>query len=719
MTTKWQQQDPFADRESANYDNPIPSREFILQTLSEASAPLNRQQIANVFDLQQEEQIRALRNRLRAMERDGQLLFTRNKTYALVNKLNLIRGIVSAKRGNIGFVLPLDDSKEDVFLNAEQMHKVFDGDEVLVQISKVKHNRKLEGSIVEILNRAHPQIIGKCVIEDGIAMLQPKSSKINQQILLTPDQNYQHLVNKIIEVEISKWPTIHKPAIGKVLNVLGEADKPGIATDIAIRNFGLKAEFTSETMQEAQQISNMQPNDINRLDLRDLPFITIDGSDAKDFDDAVFCQSNRRGWQLYVAIADVSHYVKPNSALDKEAYERGNSVYFPNLVLPMLPEELSNDLCSLVPNQDRLVLVCRMQISRAGNLLDFTFHKAIIRSSARLTYDEVETFFTDKIPSDLTAKNSLNALYKMYKVLVKARSKRAALDFEMPEVKIHLNDNGQIANVSAVIRNDAHRLIEECMLLANVAAAKFLKDSNMPALYRIHPVPHPDKVANVQSFLSLLGLNLGKKNKTPTPQDYQKVLQATENNSNNHIIQTVLLRSLSQAIYSNEASAHFGLNYELYTHFTSPIRRYPDLLVHRAISSLINANKIDYPYDLIYLEKAAKHCSNTERTADEATREVMHNLKCTYMQQHVGEIFTGTISSVTNFGIFVELPNTLIEGLVHITNLPSDYYIFDQTTYCLIGERSGRKFKLGDTVNIQVAAVNMEDLNIDFILQEQ
>jgi len=671
------------------------------------------------------------------MESEGKLLFTRNKSYALTNKLNLIRGIVSAKRDGIGWLLPADNNC-DLFLSSTQMSQVFDGDEVLVQEITNNNRKRREAHIVEVLNRAHPELIGQCTIENDILIFSPQSAKIAHKILITPKANinYINFVNKIIKIKIIKWPTLNNPAIGEIVSVLGNTNKPGIATEIAIHNYGLPNIFTDEVLNEANQIADIKANDlISRLDLSDLPFITIDGETAKDFDDAVFCRKNRRGFELYVAIADVSHYVKPNSAIDLEALKRGNSVYFPNLVLPMLPENLSNNLCSLIPNAKRLVLVCIMQISRNGNLLEFKFAKAVIKSCARLTYTEVTNYLENNstdLPNKSLITNSLNTLYSLYNALIKARAKRGALDFDLQEVELIFNDKQVIADIVALKRGCAHRLIEECMLMANVAAANLLQKMQIPGLYRIHPEPDADKADVLRNYLAKLNLTLIKnqksKSKIPTPKDYQNILDEIKTRMDAHIIQIVLLRSLNQALYSVQPSPHFGLNFEFYTHFTSPIRRYPDLLVHRAISSLINSNNTSefiipyadktkhYPYTQEELNQFAISCSHTERRADEATRDVINALKCEYMSHKVGNTYCGIISAVTSFGVFVELNDILIEGLVHISALPADYYIFDGEANRLVGERSKRIFKLGDAVKIQVVRVDINERNIDFAL---
>jgi len=621
------------------------------------------------------------------------------------------------------------------------MRQVFDGDEVLVQ--KVQHkNYRPEAKIIEVIKRAHPYILGRCEIIDGIGVVTPESAKFNQQILLEPKQDLTSLNGKIVKVAIKKWPTISMQAIGQVTEILGNYLEKGLEIEIALHNHGISNVWSDEVISETAKIaSKISTKDkLNRSDLTDLAFVTIDGSDAKDFDDAVFCKPNPRGFKLYVAIADVSHYVKPNSRLDLEAAKRGNSVYFPNLVVPMLPEKLSNDLCSLKPNVERLALVCVAQISKAGNLLEFKFERAVIKSCGRLTYQQVANFLdSEKANSAKSAKDNLeydgfgtqsvkivpnlNALNRLYQVLLKARNKRCALDFETTETDIQLDQNGKIKAILPTVRNDAHRLIEECMLIANVAAAKYLQSMQIPSLYRVHDVPHPDKVANLKAFLGPLGLSLQQtgKNKTPNPKDYHHLLTSIQNRPDSHIIQTMLLRSLNQAVYSSKVSEHFGLNFEAYTHFTSPIRRYPDLLVHRAIIFALNCVQLDlkkYRYDLEQLNNLANHCSQTERRADEATREVINWLKCEYMQKHLGASFNGIISTVTNFGVFVLLKDIFVEGLVHVSSLPSDYYYFDKANQMLIGEHGGTKFKLGDKIKIKVARVDLTERKIDFTLQD-
>ncbi|MDG6403909.1 ribonuclease R, partial [Pseudomonas quasicaspiana] len=488
----------------------------------------------------------------------------------------------------------------------------------------------------------------------------------------------------------------------------------------------------------------------NRVDLRHLPFVTIDGEDARDFDDAVYCEAKpgklrlfSGGWKLYVAIADVSSYVKIGSALDAESQVRGTSVYFPERVVPMLPEQLSNGLCSLNPHVDRLAMVCEMTISKTGEMTDYVFYEAVIHSHARLTYNKVSTMLEQPKSSDARQLRGeypdvlphLKQLYALYKVLLGARHVRGAIDFETQETRIIFGTERKIAEIRPTTRNDAHKLIEECMLAANVATAEFLKKHEIPALYRVHDGPPPERLEKLRAFLGELGLSLHKGKDGPTPKDYQALLETVRDRPDYHLIQTVMLRSLSQAVYSSDNNGHFGLNYEAYTHFTSPIRRYPDLLTHRAIRSVIRSKQDTphvrragaavipkariYPYDDAILEQLGEQCSMNERRADEATRDVVNWLKCEFMKDRVGESFPGVITAVTGFGLFVELTDIYVEGLVHVTALPGDYYHFDPLHHRLAGERTGRSFRLGDTVEVRVMRVDLDERKIDFEMAEK
>ncbi|MDG9926193.1 MULTISPECIES: ribonuclease R [unclassified Pseudomonas] len=746
----WQSLDPEAAREAEKYENPIPSRELILQHLAERGSPAAREELLTELGLTTEEQEEALRRRLRAMERDGQLIYTRRGTYAPVDKLDLICGRISGHRDGFGFLVP-DDGSDDLFLSPAQMRLVFDGDRALARVSGLDRRGRREGAIVEVIARAHESIVGRYFEEAGIGFVEADNPKIQQEVLVTPGRTGGAKIGQFVEIKITHWPTSRFQPQGDIVEVIGNYMAPGMEIDVALRSYDIPHVWPDAVTKEARKLKPQveEKDKENRVDLRHLPFVTIDGEDARDFDDAVYCEKNSGrwklfsgGWKLYVAIADVSHYVKVGAALDEEAQKRGNSVYFPERVVPMLPEELSNGLCSLNPHVDRLAMVCEMSMSKSGELVDYQFYEAVIHSHARLTYNKVSYMLEQPKSSEGKSLREeynevlphLKELYSLYKVLLAARHERGAIDFETQETRIVFGSGRKIAEIRPTQRNDAHKLIEECMLAANVATARFMLDHDIPSLYRVHDGPPAERVEKLKAFLGELGLALHKGKQGPVPKDYQKLLASIQGRPDFHLIQTVMLRSLSQAVYSADNNGHFGLNYEAYTHFTSPIRRYPDLLVHRAIRSVIRSKRETkhvqragaasmpkariYPYDEAALEKLGEQCSMTERRADEATRDVVNWLKCEFMQDRVGEIFEGVITAATGFGIFVELKDIYVEGLVHVTALPGDYYHFDPVHHRLSGERSGRSFRLGDSVEVKVMRVDLDERKIEFELSE-
>lgn len=743
----WQSLDPEAAREAQKYENPIPSRELILQQLDERGSPASREELIEEFGLVSDEDIEALRRRLRAMERDGQLIYTRRGTYAPVDKLDLVCGCISGHRDGFGFLIP-DDKSDDLFLSPAQMRLVFDGDRCLARVSGLDRRGRREGAIVEVISRAHESIVGRYQEESGIGFVMADNPKIQQEVLVTPGRSMNAKPGQFVEVKITHWPTQRFQPQGDIVEVIGNYMAPGMEIDVALRSFDIPHVWPEAVLREAARLKpEVEEKDKQkRVDLRHLPFVTIDGEDARDFDDAVYCEKPggwkrfAGGFRLYVAIADVSHYVKVGSALDKEAELRGNSVYFPERVVPMLPEELSNGLCSLNPHVDRLAMVCEITLSKSGKMADYQFYEAVIHSHARLTYNKVNSMLTE--PKSAEGKRligeyaevlpHLKQLHALYSLLIKARHTRGAIDFETQETRIVFGAGRKIAEIKPTERNDAHKLIEACMLCANVATATFLEKHELPALYRVHDGPPLERQEKLRAFLGELGLTLHKGKEGPTPKDYQALLERIQGRPDFNVIQTVMLRSLSQAVYSIDNHGHFGLNYEAYAHFTSPIRRYPDLLVHRAIRSVIRSRRDTphvrregatsmprariYPYDEVALEQLGEQCSMTERRADEATRDVVNWLKCEFMKDRVGETFPGVITAVTGFGLFVELTDIYVEGLVHVTAMPGDYYHFDPLHHRLSGERSGRSFRLGDSVEVRVMRVDLDERKIDFEL---
>ena len=721
-------QDPNYAKELAKYDNPIPSRDFILQVIRKQNSPMSKEEIFKTLAIVNEEQQEAMRRRLRAMENDGQLVFTKRKCYALPEKLDLLKGMVIGHREGFGF-LQVEGKKEDFFIPNVQMQKVMHGDYVLAQPNGFDRKGRPEVRIVRVLEANKKQIVGRFFLEQGIGYVVPDDSRITRDILIPDNARLGARMGQVVVVELHPRTAPFFQPIGKITEVLGDNMAKGMEVEIAIRKHDIPHSFPSAVEKQLKKWAEDVPEEAKRgrVDLRNLPLVTIDGEDARDFDDAVFCQKQGKGWKLWVAIADVSYYVRPKSALDTEAYNRGNSVYFPNRVVPMLPEKLSNGLCSLNPQVDRLCMVCEITLSAKGKMTDYQFYEAVMNSHARLTYNKVakilekDTALCERYASLVP---HLQELYEMYQALVKARRQRGAIEFETIESKFIFNALGRIERIEPVVRNDAHKIIEECMILANIASANFMEKHQEPALYRIHAVPSEEKLTAFRSFLAECGLSLSGGNK-PTPTDYAQLLEQIKPRPDHELIQTMLLRSMSQAVYSADNIGHFGLALEEYAHFTSPIRRYPDLTLHRGIKYLLAKQKGSkrkttdtggYHYQLEEMDVFGAHCSSTERRADDATREVADWLKCEYMQDHVGEEFEGVISSVTGFGFFVRLNDLFIDGLVHISGLANDYYLFDMPKQRLIGENSGMIFRLGDAVKVRVEAVSLEQKQIDFSL---
>ena len=723
--------DPNAAVEASRYENPIASREVILGILEDSGELFQLSALASKLHLSSEQDLEALRRRVMAMRRDGQVHLDRRGRIGLSDRLELQTCRVIGHRDGYGFATPVEGG-EDLYLSSREMQKVFDGDRTLVATISTDAKGRREGKVVEVLERAVSVLPGRYMEESGIGFLLPYNTRVTQHILIPPNQKRGALPGQMVSVRITDYPTQVLGAKGSVEEILGDHLDPGLEIDIAIRAHQIPWQWPDAVLDEAASLSEEPDADDKRgrIDLRTRPFVTIDGEDARDFDDAVYCEPEGNGFRLWVAIADVSHYVATGSALDQEAIERGNSVYFPERVVPMFPEVLSNGLCSLKPKVDRLAMVCEMTINKSGEVVGSTFYEAVIHSHARLTYTEVgevlEKGFADSVASERYP--DLMHLHALYDCLRGARELRGAIDFETVETRIEFNAERKIEAIVPVHRNDAHKLIEECMLAANVATAQFLEAAGLPVLFRVHEGPSTERLTNVREFLGELGLDLDGGEK-PTPDDYQRLLATAKDRDDASVIQTMLLRSLSQAVYQAENKGHFGLHYPAYAHFTSPIRRYPDLLVHRAIRSLIRGGKFpkqtrraegaqqqsgsSYPYELAAVTALGERCSLTERRADDATREVDAWLKCEFLRDRVGEQFSGVIVAVTAFGIFVELKDLYIEGLVHISALPGDYYHFDAPKQRLVGERTRRTFQLGGGVDVTVARVDLDERKID------
>ena len=734
--------DPFAQREAENYSNPIPSREHILEHLERLGEPVSHAGLCEQLNLVEEQQVEALRRRLIAMSRDGQLISNRRGVYGLAAHMDLGKGRIQGNKDGFGFFIP-DDGSGDLFLNAREMEKLFDGDRVLARLAGIDSRGRKEGIIVEILERRYSQIVGRFYQEQGFGLVVADSKRITQEILI-PEKNIGKAKDgEFVVAQLTEYPSRRRKAIGEIVEVLGDSRTPGMEIEVAVRSHDIPHVWPSDVIKETKHFADhIQDEDmVGRFDLRHIPFITIDGEDAKDFDDAVFAERHQRGnWTLYVAIADVSHYVSVGSALDVEAANRGTSVYFPGHVIPMLPEKLSNGLCSLKPNVDRLTMVAEMDITPDGEMSSYCFYEAVIHSHGRMTYTEVANIVQDpKTPTEENLRKKLRErhrgvvdhlenLHGLYRAFRGARETKGAIDFDSTETRIVFSEDRKIREIVPVERNDAHRMIEECMLCANVAAAELLGVSELPALYRVHEGPNPEKLDNLRKFLNELGLYLSGGEK-PKPADYSKVLQQIGERPDRHLLQMMLIRSMMQAVYQPENLGHFGLGFSAYAHFTSPIRRYPDLLIHRGIRYLVrnksnanlrkqkttvklNKNSI-YPYTINDMENLGQSCSTAERRADAASYSVLDWLKCEYMQDRVGDEFTGTVSSVTSFGLFGELNDIYIEGLVHITELSNDYYHFDPVHHILEGERTRKTYRLGDSVDVKVVRVDLDDKKID------
>lgn len=711
--------DPYAQREAEKYANPIPSRELILQLIERVGKPLRRKQIEQRFALTGDDQIEALRRRLRAMERDGQLLFNRNSCYCLINSRDLITGRIIGHADGFGFIKP-DDGSDDLFLSPKEMKCLMHNDRAVVRVSGVDRRGRREGAIVEVLERNTHQVVGRYYKENGITFVVPENNKIARDILIPKNETGKARQGQIVVAEIIEQPTKRSQPTGRIVEILGKHMAPGMEIDVAIRSHELPYIWPEPVEEDIKALTGVVPekDKQNRADIRNLPLVTIDGEDARDFDDAVYCHRTTKGWKLLVAIADVSHYVRPGTALDSEAYNRSTSVYFPERVIPMLPEILSNGLCSLNPDQDRLCMVCELYINNQGIVTRSRFFEAVMKSHARLTYTEVARILVES-NKKLQKKYKklipdLQELYALYQMMRGQRETRGAMDFDTQETQILFGKDRKIEQIVPVVRNDAHKLIEEFMITANMAAARFLNRKKMPFLLRIHDSPTSEKIMDLKTFLGELGLQLGGGAK-PEPRDYMNLVNCIKGRPDSHLIQTVLLRSMSQAVYSPEKKDHFGLALDAYAHFTSPIRRYPDLLVHRAIRHCLQGKSPEsFYYGHPEMVIQGEHCSANERRADEATRDVVSWLKCEFMMDKIGEEYSGIISAVTSFGFFVELDQIYVEGLIHITTLERDYFHFDPVHHQLKGERTGIRYRLGDSIDVRVVHVNLDEKKIDF-----
>ncbi|RQK05020.1 ribonuclease R [Neisseria meningitidis] len=708
------EKDPFLSREKQRYEHPLPSREWIIELLERKGVPSKIESLARELSITEDEYV-FFERRLKAMARDGQVLINRRGAVCAADKLDLVKCRVEAHKDGFGFAVPLMPTGEgDFVLYERQMRGVMHGDIVTVRPVGIDRRGRCEGTVLDIVERAQSKVVGRFYMDRGVAILEPEDKRLNQSIVLEPDgvARFKPESGQVIVGEIEVYPEQNRPAVAKIIEVLGDYADSGMEIEIAVRKHHLPHQFSEACAKAVKKIpDHVRKSDLKgRVDLRDLPLVTIDGETARDFDDAVFAEKIGRNYRLVVAIADVSHYVRPDDAIDTDAQERSTSVYFPRRVIPMLPENLSNGICSLNPNVERLCMVCDMVITYAGNIKEYRFYPAVMRSHARLTYNQVWKWLSGGIGHPFKAQ--IDTLYKLFKILQKKRFERGAVEFDSIETQMLFDDNGKIEKIVPVVRNDAHKLIEECMLAANVCAADFLLKNKHTALFRNHLGPTPEKLAALREQLGLLGLQLGGGD-NPSPKDYAALAGQFKGRPDAELLQVMMLRSMQQAVYEPHCDGHFGLAYEAYAHFPSPIRRYPDLTVHRAIKAVLNQQTYTPKKSW---QALGVHTSFCERRADDASRDVENWLKTYYMRDKVGEVFEGKISGMTSFGIFVTLDGIHIDGLVHISDLGEDYFNFRPEIMAIEGERSGIRFNMGDRVAVRVARADLDDGKIDFVL---
>ena len=698
----------------------LPERSALIEFLAGIGAPVAFDRIASAYALRTPAEQEALQRRLSAMERDGQVIRNRRGEFGLVDRMDLVTGRVIGHRDGFGFVRP-DDASTDLFLSPRQMRSLMHGDRVVARVARLDRAGRREGALVEVIERGVGRVVGRLRRESGVTFVRPHNSRIHHDVLVPPDASTDARDGDYVVARITEPPTRRHPPIGVVEEVLGSRMLPGMEIDVAIRTYELPVAWSEDVLSEAAALpARVRGTDLEgREDLRGLGFVTIDGEDARDFDDAVWCERTAGGWRVVVAIADVSAYVVPGTALDEEGRIRGNSVYFPDRVIPMLPESISNGLCSLRPHEDRLCLGCELIVTASGRVHRSRFFEGVIRSRARLTYTEVSGVL-ERDEAEVRGRLAesvpmLELLGEAYAALRRARDERGAIDFDMTETRVVLGPDSRVERLEPAQRNVAHRIIEECMVAANVAAARLLERHRLPALFRIHEGPTADKVQELRVFLDEFALKLDGGD-APEPRHFAAVIERAASRPDAHFIQTVMLRSLSQASYAPANAGHFGLAHRAYVHFTSPIRRYPDVVAHRAIRHVLRRGRPgDFqPAPGSSLAAVGDHCSMTERRADDATRDAVAWLKCEFMLEKLGEEFDATITGVAAFGVFVTLDDVFVEGLVHVSALGSDYFHFDPVRHRLSGERSRRSFRLGDRIRVRVASVDLDERRVDF-----
>lgn len=700
------------------YKHPVPSRNSLLDYLEDVGRPVKAEKMMADLGLKGQRTRHLLVDRLHEMVRAGQIIENRRKEFCLTAKLDLVTGTVSGHRDGFGFVIRDDGGGDDVYLSAREMRSVFDGDRVAIKIIGKDRRGKPEGELVEVLKRGIREVAGQFIRERGIGLVIPDNQRMSHRVLIAKGESGRAKPGQIVVAEILDYPSQHTQATGRVVRVVGDPKQKGIATDIAIESHAIPTHWPKEVKEEIKEYGKSVPTAAKkgRVDLRNVDLLTIDGADARDFDDAVYCERDGDGWRLLVAIADVAHYVQQGTALDKQAITRGTSVYFPDRVVPMLPEVLSNGLCSLNPKVDRLCMVCEMRVTPNGKVSSSKFIEGVMRSSARLTYSEVGDFLegrsNDTVPKALH--KVVRELHELYKAFAKARRRRGAIELDIPQTQFELGKKGEIVGIRAVHRNDAHRLIEECMIAANVEAAKFIAKHRIPGLYRVHPKPDAERFDELRLYLVSLGLKVPHSEHVNSKQ-FNQLLEQVKDRPDSAAISMSMLRSLTHAEYTPTNIGHFGLGLDAYAHFTSPIRRYPDLLVHRAIRHIVRGGKPGrYSYSPGDMERLGNMTSAYERRAEDATRDVEAWLKCEFMENKVGEEFDGVVTGVTNFGLFVQITELQIDGLVHVTSLANDYYHYESGTQRLVGERTGKAYSLGESMRVRVHRVDLDSRKIDF-----
>jgi len=690
----------------------------VLAALRKAGRPLRREELAAALGAA----VAHPEEQLDELVKLGEVVLNRRGQYCLREQLaGLVVGTVQAHRNGDGWLMP-DDATAPIYLPAQQMREVMHGDRLAARIEGPRFRGKAQGTIVEVLERRTREVVGRLQVEAGVAYLTPDNPRITHRVLVPAGELGVAHSGQVVIVQLTQQPSRTGQPVGRVTRVLGDQGAPGMETEIAIHSHGLPFEFPAAVIAAAEAFGPRVAAEAitGREDLRGVQLVTIDGEDARDFDDAVWAERIGSGWRLIVAIADVGHYVRPGSALDAEARERGTSVYFPNRVLPMLPEALSNGLCSLVPHEDRLCLCCELRVSSDGRITRSRFFEGVMRSAARLTYHEVGAFLeqpharhSDRLEA---LRERLMALHGLYHAFTRARAGRGALELDTPELKLKFDAAGRVAALVEQPRNDAHRLIEECMIAANIAAARFLDRHRVPTLYRVHGLPELDRLETLRQFLREFGLWLPPAEEVK-PEHLRDLLQKIGDRTDAVLISTAVIRSMSQAVYQPGNIGHFGLALEHYAHFTSPIRRYPDLVVHRGIRQVLGGGDAQEliawhgPFPVL-----GQDCSFRERRADEATRGAIAWLKCFYMQDRVGEEFDGIVSGVVDFGLFVQLEGLQVDGLVHVSALGQDYFARDSSGYRMVGRSSGKVFKLGDRLRVRLTNVSLDERRVDFEL---